>query len=40
MGNWLKMVKELTLRPKGERKIREAPSYPFDGDMSKPFYLE
>lgn len=36
MGSWLKMIKELTLRPKGEKQIRQAPSYPFDGDMNKP----
>ena len=35
MGSWLKMIKELTIRPK-ERKIREAPPYPFDGDMNNP----
>jgi len=29
------MIKELTIRPK-ERKIREAPPYPFDGDMNNP----
>ncbi|HEY8909661.1 MAG TPA: spore germination protein, partial [Desulfosporosinus sp.] len=36
MGSWLKMIKELTLRPKGEKQIRQAPSYPFDGDMDNP----
>ena len=35
MGSWLKMIKELTIRPK-VRQIREAPSYPFDGDMNNP----
>jgi len=36
LGSWLKLIKDLTIRPKGERKIREAPPYPFDGDMNKP----
>lgn len=36
MSDWLKMMKDLTIRPKGERKIREAPPYPFDGDMNNP----
>lgn len=35
MGSWLKMIKELTIRPK-VKQIREAPSYPFDGDMNNP----
>jgi len=34
--SWFKMIKELTLRPKGERQVRKAPSYTFDVDMSKP----
>ena len=36
MPSWLNMIKELTLRPKGERKIRKSPSYPYDEDMNKP----
>ena len=36
MRSWLKMIKDLTIRPKGERKIRKSPSYPFDEDMNKP----
>jgi len=34
--SWLKMIKELTIRPKGERQIRKSPSYSFDEDMNKP----
>jgi len=34
--SWLKMIKELTIRPKGERKLRQPPSYSFDEDMNKP----
>src|SRR5665648_1066580 len=30
------MMKDLTIRPKGDRTIREAPTYPFDGDMNNP----
>jgi len=30
------MIKELTIRPKGERQIRKSPSYSFDEDMKKP----
>ncbi|MDR3600084.1 MAG: spore germination protein [Desulfosporosinus sp.] len=36
MRSWLKMIKELTLRPKGERQIRKSPSYSFDEDLNKP----
>ena len=36
MRSWLKMIKELTIRPKGERQIRKSPAYPFDEDMNKP----
>ena len=36
MGSWLKMMKDLTIRPRGEVKIREAPEYPFDGDVNNP----
>ncbi|HEY8911516.1 MAG TPA: spore germination protein [Desulfosporosinus sp.] len=36
MRSWLKMIKELTIRPKGERQIRKSPSYSFDEDMKKP----
>lgn len=36
MRSWMKMIKELTIRPKGERKIRRAPSYSFDEDLKKP----
>ena len=35
MRSWLKMIKELTIRPK-VRQIRKAPSYSFDEDMNKP----
>ena len=34
--SWLKMIKELTIRPKGERQIRKPPAYSFDEDMNKP----
>ncbi|MDR3541931.1 MAG: spore germination protein [Desulfosporosinus sp.] len=36
MRSWLKMFKELTIRPKGERRIRKSPSYSFDGDFNYP----
>lgn len=36
MRSWLKMIKELTIRPKGERQIRKSPTYSFDDDMNKP----
>ncbi|HUX47199.1 MAG TPA: spore germination protein [Desulfosporosinus sp.] len=36
MRSWLKMLKELTIRPKGERQIRKSPSYSFDEDLNKP----
>ncbi len=36
MRSWMKMIKELTIRPKGERKIRKPPSYSFEEDMKKP----
>ncbi|MCO1601398.1 spore germination protein [Desulfosporosinus nitroreducens] len=36
MRSWLKMIKELTIRPKGERKVRKSPSYSIDEDLKKP----
>src|SRR5665648_85729 len=30
------MIKELTIRPKGERQIRKSPTYSYDEDMNKP----
>ena len=36
MRSWLKMIKELTIRPKGERQIRKSPSYSFDEELNKP----
>ncbi|MDP4160649.1 MAG: spore germination protein [Bacillota bacterium] len=36
MRSWMKMIKELTIRPTGERKIRKAPSYSFDEEMEEP----
>ncbi|MFZ3131078.1 MAG: spore germination protein [Desulfosporosinus sp.] len=36
MRSWLKMIKELTIRPKGERRIRKSPAYAFDEDLNKP----
>lgn len=36
MRSWLKMIKDLTIRPKGERQIRKSPSYSFDKDMQNP----
>ena len=36
MSSWMKMIKDLTIRPKGERKIRKTPSYSFDEDLLKP----
>ncbi|EHQ87273.1 spore germination protein [Desulfosporosinus youngiae] len=36
MKRWMNMFKELTVRPKGERKIRKSPSYAFDEDLNKP----
>jgi spore germination protein KA len=30
------MIKELTIRPKGERRIRKSPSYAYDEDLNKP----
>ncbi|MCB8816801.1 spore germination protein [Desulfosporosinus shakirovi] len=36
MGSWMKMIKELTIRPKGERQIRKSPAYSFDEDLKKP----
>ena len=35
MPSWLKMFKDLTVRPK-VRQIRKPPSYSFDEDMNKP----
>jgi len=34
--SWLKMFKELTIRPKGERQIRKSPSYSSDENLTKP----
>jgi len=34
--SWLKMIKDLTIRPKGERQIRKSPSYSFDEELNKP----
>ena len=36
MGSWLKMIKELTIRPKGDKQIRKSPSYSFDEELNKP----
>ncbi|AET65786.1 spore germination protein, GerA family [Desulfosporosinus orientis DSM 765] len=36
MRSWLKMIRELTIRPKGNRKIRKSPEYAFDDDLKKP----
>ena len=36
MRGWLKMIKELTIRPKGERRIRKSPSYAYDEALNKP----
>ncbi|HWQ42198.1 MAG TPA: spore germination protein [Desulfosporosinus sp.] len=36
MRSWLRMLKDLTIRPKGERQIRKSPSYSFDEDLDKP----
>jgi len=36
MRSWLKMIKDLTIRPKGEKQIRKSPAYSFDEDMKKP----
>jgi len=36
LRSWLKMLKELTIRPKGEKQIRKSPSYAFDDEMNKP----
>ncbi|TGE36515.1 spore germination protein [Desulfosporosinus fructosivorans] len=36
MRSWLKMLKDLTVRPKGEKQIRKSPSYSFDEEMSMP----
>ncbi|AFQ42129.1 spore germination protein [Desulfosporosinus meridiei] len=36
MSSWMKMLKDLTIRPKGERKIRKSPSFSFEEDMNKP----
>ena len=36
MRGWLSMIKDLTVRPKGERQIRKPPSYSFDVDMDQP----
>lgn len=35
MHSWLKMIKELTIRP-NERKIRKTPSYSFEEEMKDP----
>ena len=35
MRSWLKMIKDLTIRPK-VRQIRKSPSYSFDDDINKP----
>lgn len=36
MRSWMKMIKELTIRPKGKKQIRKVPSYSFDEDLNKP----
>lgn len=36
MRSWMKMLKELTIRPKGVRKIRKSPSYSFEEDLKGP----
>ena len=36
MRSWMKMIKDLTIRPKGERQIRKSPSNSFDEDLNKP----
>ncbi|GAB6153462.1 spore germination protein [Desulfosporosinus burensis] len=36
MRSWIKMIKDLTIRPKGEKQIRKSPSYTFDEDLTKP----
>ena len=36
MRSWMKMIKDLTVRPKGDRQIRKSPSYSFDEDLNKP----
>lgn len=36
MRSWMKMIKELTIRPKGEREIRKSPSDASDEDRNKP----
>lgn len=35
MRSWMKMFKELTIRPK-ERQVRKSPSYSFDKEMKEP----
>jgi spore germination protein KA len=34
--SWLKLIKDFTVRPKGERQIRNSPPYNFDKDRDKP----
>lgn len=36
MRSWWKMIKDITVRPKGERKILTAPAYDHDADMDNP----
>ena len=36
MRSWLKMIKDLTIRPKGRRQIRKSPSYSFEEELNKP----
>lgn len=36
VSSWLKMLKDLTIRPKGDRQVRKSPTYSFDEDMNKP----
>lgn len=36
MRNWLKMIKDLTIRPKGKQVVLSAPSYSYDQDMDAP----
>lgn len=36
MRSWLKMMKELTIRPKGIRRIRKPPEYSFEEDLKSP----
>ena len=34
--SWIKMLKELTIRPKGIKQIRKSPSFSFDEELDKP----